>query len=56
MDHAKLTIVCQHCHGAFLAQDPQAKTGNEERGSSLVLRADRLLAMLAGQTGFAGAM
>ena len=47
-DHQKLTVVCPHCRGAFLIRDPQP--------GSLMLRADRLLAMLAGQTGLAGAM
>jgi hypothetical protein len=55
MDHQKLTIVCPNCRGAFLAEDPQGH-GHSERGNSIVLRADRLLALLAGQTGLAGAM
>lgn len=55
-DHRKLTIVCQHCHGAFLAHDPQTRgAGSHDQTDSLMLRADRLLAMLARQTGFVGA-
>lgn len=54
-DHQKLTVVCPHCRGAFLAHDPQSRDGSQPDGGSLMLRADRLLAMFARQTGFVGA-
>ncbi len=55
-DHRKLTITCPHCHGAFLAHEPPTRDGKpHDRPESLMLRADRLLAMLAQQTGLLGA-
>jgi DNA-directed RNA polymerase subunit RPC12/RpoP len=41
-------VVCQHCHGAFIAADPAMRTDCSNR---LLKRADELLATVAHQQG-----
>ena len=49
-------LVCQHCHGRFMAMDPScARDGFVDRGSALLIRADELLKSVAQRNTQSGA-
>lgn len=53
-DHANQKVACQHCKGDFIACDPRKPShAQKDCRSSLLMRADELLALVAMRMEFA---
>ncbi|MCA9263925.1 MAG: hypothetical protein KDA60_08735 [Planctomycetales bacterium] len=42
-------VVCRHCHGEFIATDPESQSASSASDSSILARADELLSSLEGE-------